>query len=267
MTLRTPVTDTLSSVLGMPKAAAGAAQLGEGAQAMRQRNLAAVLDSAEAGLGMRPTEAGLDPNWVLTFVAGAEACADLQGQAIWSALLRQELRRPGAVAVQTLRVLSELSAADLALFGRLAAMTSNDFVCKLDETYFNDHGLDATALATLEELRLVRPGDGRVKSFNSQETDRFVVHILYRDRVLRVEHGMAGRVLSFPVLRLTRAGQQIAAAMPLDHDHDYMMRMIALIRAQGFRVANAAILQRDSRDPSIVLSHAGFIEVLPLRRA
>lgn len=233
--------------------------------ALRRENQTTVVAQALNMLqgGLAPGD--MDRSWLLAFLDLAAVAVDGRTRTLAARLLAHQLLRPGFIARASLAVAARLDGAALDLAERLATLACGDFVIRLPGTFLEQRGLSQTQIDQGEELGLLLPSEGRSKLFGSQVEDRFVNHLPYRDRLLRIEHETAERQLAIPVIRLTRAGADLAAVLRVEEDLDYLMRATAFIRRMGFRVTQSTIAGRDV-DPNVV-RHNGFTEIVPLASA
>lgn len=206
----------------------------------------------------------VDPLWLARFAESAAEVEDESLQDVWSLALAQEAVRPGAISLRTLTVLRDLSGAHIPLFAGFARFAINNFVMRLDEAFFEGKGLAPDDLLLFEELGLLRPGSGQVKTFKSQSEDSYVTHLLYRDQVLRVTHETNKKPLALPCYRLTAAGAELAGILLVREDSDYIVGMTGWLAKRGYRVAQARINARSDRNT--VTSHTPFCELYPYDR-
>ncbi|MSP88058.1 MAG: DUF2806 domain-containing protein [Alphaproteobacteria bacterium] len=206
----------------------------------------------------------IDPLWLARFAESAAEIEDESLQDLWSRALAQEATRPGAISLRTLTVLRDLSGPHVSLFAGFARFAINNFVMRLEEAFFEGKGLAPDDLLLFEELGLLRPGSGQVKTFKSQSEDSYVTHLLYRDQVLRVTHETNKKPLALPCHRLTAAGAELAEILPVEEDSDYIVGMTGWLAKRGYRVAQARINARSDRNT--VTSHSPFCELYPYDR-
>jgi hypothetical protein len=270
---RLPLTDALVEALQVELGVVPAGELAslgarvrrrlERQEARRQINLEAIARRAIERL-LAGTGAAIDPVWLARF---AEAAADVEAeplQDLWARVLAHEAARPGTMSLRTLTVLRDLTPAQVELFARLARFVINNFVMRLEEAFFEGKGLAPDDFLVLEELSLLRPGAGQLKTFKSQSEDSYITHLLYRDQVLRVTHENNKKPLNLPCHRLTNAGAELAEILPVQEDSDYILGMTSWLSKRGYRVAQARINARADRNT--VTSHTPFCEIFPYVR-
>ncbi|MBM3539799.1 MAG: DUF2806 domain-containing protein [Alphaproteobacteria bacterium] len=230
-------------------------------EARRQINLESIVRQAMerlAGAGVATDR--IDPDWLSRFAAAASEVESEPMQVLWSRVLAQQILRPGAISLRTISVLSNLTPEQVDLFARLARFVINNFVMRLDESFFESKGIAPDDLLVFEELGLLRPGTGQMKIFKSQSEETYITHLLYRDQVLRVSHNTNMKPLNLPCYRLTSAGAELAEILPIQEDSDYIVSMTAWLSRRGYRVAQARINARSDRNT--VASHTPFCELV-----
>lgn len=204
------------------------------------------------------------PAWLSRFVRLAGDCAAQETAAFWARLLAVELAYPGTLSSHALDACARLSDADVNLLKRLAPLACNDFIPVVDEPLLETKGLTQESAGTLEDLGLMRPEQGHLKTFESQREDRFSTVLLYRDKGLRVEHPLKERKLSLRVRRLTRGGAELMAAVSAPADFDLLMALTSHLRGCGYTVEQTTLTGRAPLRNSA--RHTGFVEVVPFPR-
>ena len=212
------------------------------------RNLAAIVAAAARlypgicrRLGKIDEEARIDPDWLARFSHEASLVSAEERQAVFAKILAREAAAPGSHSLGCLALIANLSAADLQLVRRIAALRFSDFAVRLEED-LEAYGIGFDNLMLLEEMRLIRPQRDLVKSFDSQAEDRYITHLISATTVVKVEHDDPGRTLVLPSLRFTRSGHELARALDPEPDANYLVAVTALIRKKGFRTYQAGIL-------------------------
>ena len=236
------------------------------ARATIERILDASLDLLTAPGATDDLAAGnVDLDWVAIFWALAESAASPRKQALWAHLLAAEALAPGHCPAIALRRLSELTADDLERFDRLAAFAIKNFVARLPNEFFDRKGVSQDDILYFEELGLLRTNREMSKVFQSQNGSQYRTHLLYRDVVLRVENDDPTLTLTLPCYRLTEAGARLAQLMQhvggRTADGEFILDLIKLLQKRGFRVHQAAILERRGE---VVSRHSDFCEMFVL---
>lgn len=232
---------------------------------LRSENQVAVMRHSLAMLQGPLAPGEIRQDWLLTFFDLAASACDERRRELAARLLAYELLRPGFISRSSLMEIAALDDSGLDAAEMIARFACNGFILRLPGPVLESRGISQSLVDLGEELGLLLPSEGRAKIFGSQAEDRFVYHLPYRDRLLRVEHDDATRQLMLPVIRLTRAATDLAAVLRVPEDIDYLMRATAYIQKMGFRVTQSIIIGRDF-DPNIV-RHNGFSEIVPLAAA
>ena len=217
------------------------------------------------GLGLLAGELApgqISAAWLGRFARFAGEAETHAQRYLWARLLALELLRPGTIHPRTLSVLDGLDDAGIGVLNRIARLSCADFIVKTDEHLLESRQLGLAEIDLAIEAGLLHHDMGRAKVFGSQQEDSFIAHVPYREKILRVTHPLPQRTLTLPVVRLTRAGADLAHANVVEEDFDYVMRITRFIRAAGYKVSHAAVAGRDA-DPSVI-RHYGFTEIVPL---
>jgi hypothetical protein len=237
-------------------------------ESRRQRNIEAILQRALRILPDAVADGSPDPDWAAAFFSHAADTADPEFSRLWARLLVQEVRRPGAVPRSVPARLPGVSKAGLALFRRFAAFAVNNFVVRLEQTFFDGKDLTSDDILLLEEYGLVRTNRDLNRVFQTQRDDRFSTNLLYADKALRITHDQADKQLVLSCYRLTEFGTVLARALfdegEVRADTDYIVEVVRLLQRQGFHTAQADILERS--DDQVVSKHSPFCEIVALSR-
>lgn len=234
----------------------------------RQLNIEAILQRALRILPETVDDGTPDADWAAAFFANASDTADPEFSRIWARILVLEVRRPGAIPRSALARLPGLSKGGLSLFRRFAAFVVNNFVVRLEQTFFDGKDLTADDILVLEEYGLVRTNRDLNRVFHSQRDDRFSTNLLYADKALRITHDAPDKNLVLACYRLTEFGTVLARVLfeegEVRSDTDYIIELVRLLQRQGFQTAQADILERS--DEQVVSKHTQFCDIVALRR-
>lgn len=234
----------------------------------RQLNIEAILQRALRILPDEVTDGTPDPDWAAAFFTHAADTADPEFSRLWARLLVQEVRRPGAVPRSVLARLPGVSKSGLALFRRFAAFAVNNFIVRLEQSFFDEKDLTSDDILLLEEYGLVRTNRDLNRVFQSQREDRFSTNLLYADKALRITHDHPDKQLVLSCYRLTEFGTALCRALfdegEVRSDTDYIIEVVRMLQRQGFHTAQADILERS--DEQVVSRHTPFCEIVALSR-
>jgi hypothetical protein len=234
----------------------------------RQINIEAMLQRALRILPDTVEEGTPDPDWSARFFNAVADISDAEFSRLWARLLVTEVRRPGAVPLNTLHQLPGLSKEGLRLFTRFAAFAVNNFVIRLNQEFFDGKDVTGDQILLLEEYGLVRTNRDLNRVFQSQRSDRFSTNLLYADKALRITNPDQKKQLNLPCYRLTEAGSTLARALfdegEIRADTDYIVEIVRTLQRQGFQTAQADILERT--DEQVVSKHSPFCDIAVLRR-
>ena len=237
-------------------------------ESRRQLNIEAILQRALRILPEEVSDGAPDQDWAATFFAQAADTADPEFARLWARLLVQEVRRTGAVPRAALTRLPAISRSVLAVFRRFSAFAVNNFVVRLDPSFFEGKDITADDMLILEEYGLVRTNRDLNRVFQSQREDRFSTNLLYADKALRITHAQPGKQLVLSCIRLTEFGTALGRALleegELRSDTDYIVEVVRLLQRQGFQTSQADILERS--DEQVVSRHSPFCEIVALGR-
>lgn len=234
----------------------------------RQLNIETILQRALRVLPEEIADGAPDQDWAAAFFTHAADTGDPEFSRLWARLLVQEVRRPGSVPRSALVRLPGVSKAGLALFRRFAAFAVNNFVVRLEQSFFDDKDLTSDDILLLEEYGLVRTNRDLNRVFQSQREDRFSTNLLYADKALRITHDHPDKQLVLSCYRLTEFGTALSRALfdegEVRSDTDYIIEVVRLLQRQGFQTAQADILERS--DDQVVSRHSPFCEIVALGR-
>lgn len=238
----------------------------EHVEGRRQLNIEAILQRALRILPDDIADGVPDQDWAAAFFTHAADIADPEFCRLWARLLVQEVRRPGAVPRNALARLPALSKSGLALFRRFAAFAVNNFVVRLEQSFFDGKDLTADNILLLEEYGLVRTNRDLNRVFQSQREDRFSTVLLYADKALRITHDQPDKQLVLSCYRLTEFGTILSRALfdegEIRSDTDYIVEAVRMLQRQGFHTSQADILERS--DDQVVSKHSPFCEIVAL---
>lgn len=240
----------------------------EHVESRRQLNIEAILQRALRILPDDITDGTPDQDWAAAFFTHAADTADPEFCRLWARLLVQEVRRPGGVPRSTLARLPILSKSGLVLFRRFAAFVVNNFVVRLEQSFFDGKDVTSDDILLLEEYGLVRTNRDLNRVFQSQREDRFSTNLLYADKALRITHDHPDKQLVLSCYRLTEFGTTLSRALfdegEVRSDTDYIIEVVRLLQRQGFHTSQADILERS--DDQVVSKHSPFCEIVALGR-
>jgi hypothetical protein len=234
----------------------------------RQLNIEAILQRALRILPDEIVDGVPDPDWAAAFFVHAADTADPEFSRLWARLLVQEVRRPGAVPRGVLMRLPGMSKSGLAVFRRFSAFAVNNFVVRLEPSFFDGKDLTSDNMLILEEYGLIRTNRDLNRVFQSQREDRFSTNLLYADKALRITHDHPDKQLVLSCIRLTEFGTALCRALfeegEVRSDTDYIVEVVRLLQRQGFHTSQADILERS--DDQVVSRHSPFCEIVALGR-
>ncbi|WP_084618807.1 DUF2806 domain-containing protein [Thalassobaculum salexigens] len=237
-------------------------------ESRRQRNIEAILQRAVRLLTEEVVDGAPDQDWAAAFFTHAADTADPEFARLWARLLVQEVRRPGAVPCGVLVRLPSLSKTVIAVFRRLSAFAVNNFIVRLEPSFFEGKDLTSDDMLILEEYGLIRTNRDLNRVFQSQREDRFSTNLLYADKALRITHDHPDKQLVLSCIRLTEFGTTLCRALleegELRSDTDYIVEVVRLLQRQGFHTAQADILER--ADEQVVSRHSPFCDIVALGR-
>ena len=129
----------------------------------QQLNIESVLDKTMPKLREDADPEGVEDDWVVAFFDKVRMVSDQQMQKLWAHLLASEANDPGRFARQTINILSCLGRTDARLFARLCRFCiligTQPFLLifgQADASVYRRHGIDATALHTIDSLGLIK---------------------------------------------------------------------------------------------------------------
>lgn len=233
-------------------------------EARRQTALEAVLEQTLARLPANTRPGLIEPGWADRFFTMIADPEDEDRLSLWIELLTLKLTDPNAVPLATLRSFAELPSHALEQFRIFCRFVISNFVLRLESEFFDADGLEGDGILLLEEYGLLRTNRDLKKVFASQNNGRFLTNLLYLDKVLRLTHEDAGREFQFSCYRLTDAGIALARAVisrdSLTADTRYLLEVVRTAQKQGFKVAQADIIERDGE--FTVRKHSAFFEIV-----
>lgn len=158
----------------------------------------------------------LDDDWLNFFESYAEKASSSNMRKLWGRILAGEIRKPGAFSLRTLRIASELDQATAASFQRLV-------LCRLDDEFAVSNKQPRSALGSysgeidrLEEAGLIDgggDGGGQIMSIARVEGRTSFIQIGSSMLVFDIKPGREVKVAGY---KLTKAGQELAAFLPID---------------------------------------------------
>lgn len=171
-------------------------------QALPAPDPAAPTDDAQA----------LDEDWMNIFVGYAEKASSERLQQAWGRILAGEIRKPGAFAPSTLRVMAEMDAEIATAFQEVVALRIQAGMIPKPDPMENEILIKLTFL---EEVGLLQDVTSPL-SWKIERRPGILTPVLGTEWLLYVLHSGAEPHLIIPFIRITRAGQQIAGILPWD---------------------------------------------------
>ncbi|MGE0241048.1 MAG: DUF2806 domain-containing protein [Parvibaculaceae bacterium] len=170
--------------------------------------------------GARGADGPMSDDWLNFFAAYAEKAASEKLRQTFGHVLSGEIRRPGAFSVFTLRIVSELDAESAGLFQRIAARAfSMDATSAVPSTVLKPEGLRGPFLhqmLKLEALGLIQEVGGDFSISTSTAEPGAQIWARFGPLLLRGE--LKTKVhFTLPLLKLTDAGAELCAIIPMDH--------------------------------------------------
>ncbi len=167
-----------------------------------------------------------------TFVCRAETLAgevlEEDIREIFARVLAGELCRPGSFSVRVLDVIRSLDRDTAGAFNKIANyLLDTEFLIFEDrcEEFFESNGMDRSIRMDLQDAGLLAPLTFMSLTLGEPVTFR------YHERAIRATYdylaeGMAVPMPTFPVLRLTRVGRDIARVLPFEYDEAYFKTVL-----------------------------------------
>lgn len=235
-------------------------------EAVRQVNLEAILSQTLNILPARVHDGELDEEWLLTFFDLSANCSRPDRQKIWARMLAQAIAEPALASLSGCRALAGVTSEVLEIFETFAGLMINNFVVRLDDEFFETLGFGDGERLILEEYGLLRTNRDMNRVFNSQKEDRFLTHLLYLDKALKITHEDPEKTLNIPSYRLTTGGaslaRAVAAELKLGANTEYLVELVRLLQRNDFKIEQADILEYSHTE--VVSRHSRFSEILVL---
>lgn len=175
-------------------------------------------------------EASIDEDWHNRFYRYAEDASSEELREVWGRILAGEIRQPGSFSPSTLRCVSEVTREDAERFnklGRLAVM--GEFVPKLDGKISKKGDLEFTLfdLVSLEEAGLIYAANGSLTHSIRISDDGKVKHVV--DNIAYVFEGVPSSKITYDIVKLTSAGQQLLNIIDVDDRHYAVRRWVDIV--------------------------------------
>ena len=176
----------------------------------------------------------LDEDWINVFSAFAEKASSERLQQLWGRILSGEIRKPGSFGLNTLRVISELDAEIATIFQDVCRYRLLNGMVPKPNPFIESSLLNWTML---EEVGLLQDVSGSLAIEGGEgvaaQTETYCL-------IIRAKPG--GANLRLPVVKITRAGQQIASILPWD-EREALYKAGSVI-AKSFEVFIAEVGER-----------------------
>jgi hypothetical protein len=154
----------------------------------------------------------LEEDWINIFASYADRASSERLRQLWGRILAGEIRKPGSFAPSTLRVISEMDTEIAAAFQEVARLRIAGGSCLLRADPLENEVLIKWTF--LEEVGLLQDVNGGLTMAFSKLTEQ--IPLMTESYYLRIIVTDANPNLSIPFVKITRAGQQIAAILPWD---------------------------------------------------
>ncbi len=155
-------------------------------------------------------EAEIDPDWINVFAEHAERASSDRMRDLWGRVLAGEIRKPGAFAPATMRVIAEL---DIQIAKEFEAVARRIIQGAVRQT-IDKEGLSQSEIM-LQEAGLVVGSEGTLTSRIKFDEDGKGL-LIGNEYLLRFEGCKPNSAANYRVLKLTRAGSQIASILERD---------------------------------------------------
>jgi hypothetical protein len=220
----------------------------------REVNLRAIalLAQEEAYPDEQVSDSKVNDQWTARWIDGAQDVSDEQLRVLWAKLLAGEVRRPGSYSLHTIEYLRRVSPGEAKNIERIAclalkdyysgAMKKNTFIYKGEDSLKD---ISKNLILELEEAGIMNTATlgFTVKLAAVKHEEKWIRALQFQDRLLFAETDDPKTELSLKVFRLTSLGAEIISLGHFEINRDYLGKVIGNIKAQGFRVFEAAIVK------------------------
>jgi hypothetical protein len=207
----------------------------------------------QAGAAGRDPEAAepptLDEDWMNSFARFAEDASSEQLQALWGRVLAGEIRQPGKFSKRTLRFVSELDQQTAKDCEALALRAVGKLVYKSDKLV---ERLGMAVLLNLEELGLISGAAGFLSS--TATLDQNGRSGIFGRELGLVLHGTAGLTKSFPIIPLTRLGEEVFSLLPGPDEEPLLLEIVEALDKDGLTRIDLGAVQHLPNGHGIVLN-------------
>ena len=195
-------------------------------------------------LGQKRTESPAPPagkpadDWMAEFVDMCKNASDTNMRQLWGRVLAGETQRPGSFSIRALFTLKVLRASEAEQF-RVAAnfVLQGDFIYRgSDNEALLRSGVTYSSLLTLASAGLLAP-DPNAGWRIGEPSDRNVV-ITYEPYLLLFERGETSEPLDISTWPLTAVGKELARLITVEHNWNYVKRLVAEVEPDGWRLAS-----------------------------
>ena len=183
----------------------------------KQENCEAIWIEASDSLKALPTQdqaataSEIDEDWLNLFTSYAEKASSDRLRKLWGRILAGEIRKPGAFAPSTLRVMSEMDPEIAQAFQKFVETRLSPDSCLRPANPENEKLVN---LIFLQEVGLLQEVQGNLAI--KYEVKDGGCAFVSRNYCLRVLEITDTGLIQIPILRITRIGQQLAEILPWD---------------------------------------------------
>lgn len=213
------------------------------------KNQSAIVNSAISAIGSGPTAsfdrlADADEELVLRLLDAGKYVSDEELQLLWGNVLAGEFENPGGTPKSVIRILSDISKDEAAIFSNLCSLrleiladTGDDihhvgyeFMVFNFSDYLQEIGINFDAILELEKLGLLSLSNVGHYNRRIPHGSFPYVHIVCEDCVMTVinseEDFPTGRIL------LTKAGQCISRFIPARYNQQHMKNVKSFLESE-----------------------------------
>jgi Protein of unknown function (DUF2806) len=188
----------------------------------------------------KPTEdEPISEDWLNVFSERAENATSDHMRALWAQILAGEIRRPGSFSLTTLRAASELDKDIAALFQRKIVDRLPDGFLPKPEDLADQELLD---LAFLEEVGLLQEVSGTLRRGIPKHVDG-KSYFLNGGYLLIIT---SANPIQLPIIRITRAGREIASILPREPDDRALRAVARVLRPDVQHIELRRVIRRTS---------------------
>lgn len=205
----------------------------------RQKNLDDVVEIAACNLKGAPvSDQPVDIDWATRFFDIVQDVSREEMQVLWARILSDEIQRPTSFSMRTLDVLRNITFKEAETFEKIAPfiLFQNGYFIYNDNTVLDHWGIQYDDLALMIECGLLQSGDLVSKSFESKSDHDVAAGIVYGKYIVLMTIPQGARTVSFPVILLTKVGQELFSLLEPVANMEYMASF-----AEGVRKGNPTI--------------------------